>query len=77
MLKKRNERAEENKEETERIYIYNFSRKIRGKERVDRELDDFLSLDFIPRVGGGIGMTRFIHAMEQYKLSGIVENMHR
>ena len=34
--KKRKERAEENKEKTERIYIYNFSRKIRGKERADR-----------------------------------------
>ena len=48
-----------------------------GKDRVTKELDDFLQLDFIPRVGGGIGMTRFIHAMEQYKLRGIVANMHR
>ena len=31
--------------------------KLFGKERVDRELDDFLALDFIPRVGGGIGIT--------------------
>lgn len=48
-----------------------------GKDRVTKELDEFLSYDFIPRVGGGIGMTRFIHAMEQYKLRGIVANMHR
>jgi aspartyl/asparaginyl-tRNA synthetase len=34
-----------------------------GKKRVERELDDFLSLDFIPRVGGGIGLTRLISAM--------------
>jgi len=34
-----------------------------GKERVERELDDFLSLDFIPRVGGGIGLTRLINAI--------------
>ena len=36
---KKNEKkswAEENKDKTERIYIYNFSRKIRGKERADR-----------------------------------------
>jgi aspartyl/asparaginyl-tRNA synthetase len=34
-----------------------------GKERVKRELNDFLSLDFIPRVGGGIGLTRLISAL--------------
>jgi aspartyl/asparaginyl-tRNA synthetase len=33
-----------------------------GKERVSKELDDFLDLDFIPRVGGGIGLTRLIRA---------------
>ena len=48
-----------------------------GKDRVEKELNDFLSLDFVPRVGGGIGMTRFIHAMENYKIRGIVHNMHR
>ena len=47
-----------------------------GKDRVTKELDDFLQLDFIPRVGGGIGMTRFIKAMNMYKVSGIVANMH-
>ena len=35
-----------------------------GKERVETELEDFLALDFIPRVGGGIGLTRLIHAMD-------------
>ena len=39
-----------------------------GKERVNKELDEFLSHDFIPRVGGGIGMTRFIRAMEMCNL---------
>jgi aspartyl/asparaginyl-tRNA synthetase len=34
-----------------------------GKERVLEELHDFLSLDFIPRVGGGIGLTRLISAL--------------
>lgn len=37
------------------------------KERVLAELEDFLSLPFFPRCGGGIGMTRLIRAM---KLAG-------
>jgi len=36
-----------------------------GKDRVKNELNEFLGLDFIPRVGGGIGLTRLIHAMDQ------------
>jgi len=39
-----------------------------GEERVRRELDEFLSKDFIPRYGGGIGMTRMIRAMEKCEL---------
>jgi len=35
-----------------------------GKERVDAELDEFLRHNFIPRFGGGIGITRMISAME-------------
>ena len=38
-----------------------------GKERVEAELNEFLSYDFQPRVGGGIGMTRMIRAIEEYK----------
>ena len=34
-----------------------------GKERVDAELDEFLRHSFIPRCGGGIGITRLISAM--------------
>ena len=34
-----------------------------GKERVEKELEEFLEFDFIPRVGGGIGVTRMISAM--------------
>lgn len=34
------------------------------KSRVEKELEDFLSLDFIPRCGGGIGITRFIRALK-------------
>jgi len=36
-----------------------------GKERVESELNDFLALEFFPRVGGGIGMTRMINAFEK------------
>ena len=39
--------------------------KLFGKERVEEELKDFLALDFFPRVGGGIGMTRIISALEK------------
>jgi len=35
-----------------------------GKERVEKELEEFLSLDFFPRFGGGIGLTRMARAME-------------
>jgi aspartyl/asparaginyl-tRNA synthetase len=38
-----------------------------GKDRVERELKDFFSLDFFPRTGGGIGMTRMINAMKNNK----------
>ena len=36
-----------------------------GKERVGKELDDFLSLPFFPRSGGGIGITRLISSMKK------------
>ena len=39
------------------------------KERVQKEMNDFLSKDFFPRFGGGIGMTRMIRAM---KLSNLI-----
>ena len=41
-----------------------------GKERVEKELDEFLSFDFFPRFGGGIGMTRMIRALREH---GILE----
>ncbi len=34
-----------------------------GRERVEKELNEFLSLDFFPRFGGGIGMTRLMRAV--------------
>jgi len=46
-----------------------------GKNRVEKELDDFLSLDFFPRVGGGIGITRLLHALNDYTVRQIVANM--
>ena len=38
------------------------------KRRVDKELDNFLSSDFFPRSGGGIGLTRLIKAMKAYDI---------
>jgi aspartyl/asparaginyl-tRNA synthetase len=35
-----------------------------GKDRVESELEEFLEFDFFPRVGGGIGMTRMISALD-------------
>ncbi len=35
-----------------------------GKERVEAELEDFLSLEFFPRFGAGIGLTRLARAIE-------------
>ena len=40
-----------------------------GNERVDKELDVFLSNKFIPRSGGGIGVTRLIRSM---KMEGLI-----
>ena len=40
------------------------------KERVEKELEEYLSHDFFPRFGGGIGVTRMVRAME---MSGLTE----
>ena len=42
-----------------------------GKARVEKELNEFLSKDFFPRSGGGIGVTRMIRAM---RLSGLLND---
>ena len=34
-----------------------------GKERVEKELEDFHSFDFFPRSGGGIGVQRLMNAL--------------
>jgi aspartyl/asparaginyl-tRNA synthetase len=36
-----------------------------GQHRVENELNEFLALDFIPRVGAGIGLTRLIDAVKK------------
>jgi aspartyl/asparaginyl-tRNA synthetase len=41
------------------------------KARVEKELEEFLSLNFFPRSGGGIGMNRWIRAL---KLEGLMPN---
>ena len=38
------------------------------KERVEKELDDFLSFNFFERSGGGIGITRMIKALKECDL---------
>ena len=38
-----------------------------GKDRVEKELEEFFELDFFPRVGGGIGLTRLISALDNNK----------
>ena len=35
-----------------------------SQERVEKELDEFLSFNFFPRVGAGVGLTRLIKAIE-------------
>ena len=39
-----------------------------GKERVEEELERFLALNFFPRCGGGIGITRMIRALKMAKI---------
>tara|TARA_B100001564_G_scaffold181820_1_gene152690 strand:- start:992 stop:1834 length:843 start_codon:yes stop_codon:yes gene_type:complete len=39
-----------------------------SKDRVEGELEEFLQHDFFPRVGGGIGMTRMIAALDKLQM---------
>ena len=43
--------------------------KLFGKDRVEAELEKFLEFDFFQRVGGGIGMTRMIAALDTLELA--------
>jgi aspartyl/asparaginyl-tRNA synthetase len=36
-----------------------------GKERVEKELEEYFSLDFFPRFGGGIGVARLISGLNK------------
>jgi len=45
--------------------------KLFSKERVEAELEEFLKFDFFPRVGGGIGMTRMIAALDKLEARAI------
>ncbi len=38
------------------------------KERVEKELNEFLELNFFPRSGGGIGLTRLIDAVKKAQI---------
>lgn len=62
---------EEMREKFETISDGKYAQKLRddyGEERVNHELDEFFSLDFIPRYGGGIGMHRMLRAMRMQGL---------
>jgi aspartyl/asparaginyl-tRNA synthetase len=39
-----------------------------SKERVEKELNEFLGLNFFPRSGGGIGLTRLIDAVKKSQI---------
>lgn len=39
-----------------------------GTERVEKELEEFLEMDFFERFGGGIGVTRMMQAMKKENL---------
>jgi aspartyl/asparaginyl-tRNA synthetase len=45
-----------------------------GRERVEKELEEFLSLNFFPRFGGGIGVNRLMRAL-QLRLQELPEGM--
>lgn len=47
-----------------------------GKNRVEKELHEFLELDFIPRCGGGIGLTRLIDAVKKRDATAKVATNH-
>lgn len=59
---RRNFNTIENGEYAKRLY-YHF-----GSPRVNAELEEFLAHNFVPRFGGGIGITRLISAMQKANL---------
>ncbi len=45
-----------------------------GKKRVEKELNEFLELEFFPRSGGGIGLTRLIDAIKKGGIMNVNNN---
>jgi len=57
-----------------------YAKKIRdlfGEDRVNAELEDFLSLNFVQRYGGGIGIHRMIRGMELEGLLPVKSPMYK
>jgi len=46
-----------------------------GKDRVEKELEEFFTHEFFPRFGGGIGMTRLARAYELLLFSNLYKSM--
>lgn len=46
-----------------------------GKDRVEKELEEFFTHSFFPRFGGGIGMTRLARAYEMLQKDKLVESV--
>lgn len=60
---------EEMRQEFETICDGGYAKKLYelfGKERVQKELNEYLEFDFFPRFGGGIGVGRMINAMKRH-----------
>lgn len=74
------ERSVDAREMTEEFYTISegkYSQKLFdlfGKKRVEKELHEFLELNFIPRCGGGIGLTRLVDAIKKGGLMNNVNN---
>ena len=47
-----------------------------GKDRVEKELQEYLDNDFFPRFGGGIGVTRLIRALKLKEESKFVKEAY-
>lgn len=64
----RSENVEEMREQFHSISEGGYAKKLYdlfGKERVEKELEEFLSHKFFPRYGGGIGISRLMSAMKK------------
>lgn len=64
----RSENVEEMREQFHTISEGGYAKKLYdlfGKDRVEKELEEFLSHKFFPRYGGGIGISRLMSAMKK------------